>query len=127
MEELSVETLSLVLAVLKKDTSTTSASFILHVTTDIKDNDNVNVLLQRCNSGQLSARSMFEAIATLMFVDNHINWGRIMTVIAFASLLNYNDEGEFATVVSDCVMRHVGQWMLREGGWKAFENYFGLA
>ncbi|XP_050402208.1 bcl-2-like protein 2 [Patella vulgata] len=74
----------------------------------------------------------FVSVADEIFDDGQINWGRIVAVYAFAARLSKycreKDLNEFPAKVSLFVGKYVGsklgKWILDNGGWDAFAEYF---
>jgi Apoptosis regulator proteins, Bcl-2 family len=65
-------------------------------------------------------------IANKMFVDRHYNWGRVVTLYAFAGQLatycveNNMDPSrveEIGTITGNYVAENLCEWIVREGGW----------
>ncbi|KAK7501741.1 hypothetical protein BaRGS_00007172 [Batillaria attramentaria] len=72
----------------------------------------------------------FVSVADEIFDDGQINWGRIVAVYAFAARLAARDgqKSDFpkkiALFVGKYVANKLGKWILDNGGWEAFANYF---
>jgi len=72
----------------------------------------------------------FVNVADEIFDDGQINWGRIVAVYAFASRLAVRgtEKSDFPKKISLFVGKYVanklGKWILDNGGWEAFAEYF---
>jgi len=64
-------------------------------------------------------------IATNMFEDQIVSWGRIVTLHAFCGYLarycqeklQLNCADEIAVILSDIVINRLGLWIVVSGGW----------
>ena len=60
-----------------------------------------------------------------LFADNAYNWGRIVTIIAFASYIaQYYNKDDIAMFITDYINKHMDDWICNNGGWDGFVNYF---
>lgn len=76
----------------------------------------------------------FTAVANELFADGHHNWGRIVTIYAFAGWLvrqhctaeTSRDElaCTIATTAGDFVADKLADWICHQGGWDAMELFF---
>jgi hypothetical protein len=76
--------------------------------------------------------SSLKRVMDEMFTDGHFNWGRVVTVYAFAgSLARYcseNGKQDFVDSISCITGSYVSEklstWIHQQGGWDAFDRYF---
>ncbi|XP_045156655.1 bcl-2-like protein 1 [Mercenaria mercenaria] len=73
----------------------------------------------------------FVNVADEIFEDGQINWGRVIVVYAFAARLNaYFRKGnpayeeKISLYVGKYVGNKLGRWILDNGGWDAFADFF---
>ncbi|XP_064618497.1 anti-apoptotic protein NR13-like [Lineus longissimus] len=80
-------------------------------------------------NAQMTFTSVFEEI----FIDEQVNWGRVVAVYAFGSRLgDYSVKNgmspefvdKIACFVGDYVASKLGHWINEHGGWDAFCDYF---
>lgn len=78
----------------------------------------------------------FVKILENMFTDKVINWGRLVSVYSFAAKIGESammkelgDEHlhNIIELLGSYVAHKLGQWIERQGGWDAFDNYFQAA
>ena len=52
-----------------------------------------------------------------LFADNAYNWGRIITIIAFARYIaQYYSKDEVAIFITDYINKHIDDWISNNGG-----------
>jgi len=82
--------------------------------------------------GSAACRS-FVTIADEMFADRLYNWGRIVTLYAFAACLakhcserNLGDEWveKIGEAVGNYVADHLSEWIVKQGGWDDLDKFF---
>lgn len=74
----------------------------------------------------------FMRVMDEMFIDGHYNWGRVITIYAFAGwLARYcvqngmvNSVEEIVTCSGTYVADKLAQWIQQQGGWDALDRYF---
>lgn len=86
------------------------------------------------NKLNLDDSNMFQTfvnVADEIFEDGQINWGRVIVVYAFASRLTVylrkshpEFEEKIALYVGKYVGNKLGRWILDNGGWDAFADFF---
>jgi len=87
-------------------------------------------MVNKLNLDSNNTFQTFVNVADEIFDDGQINWGRIVAVYAFASRLaaKESDKSDFAKKISLFVGKYVanklGKWILDNGGWEAFSDYF---
>ena len=63
-----------------------------------------------------------------LFADNAYNWGRIVTIIAFARYIaQYYSKDDVAVFITDYINKHMDDWINNNGGWNAFVIYFATS
>lgn len=65
----------------------------------------------------------FFMVADEMFADGEINWGRVVTLYAFAKEKSNELDAER---LGDYVGNKLGFWILTQGGWRGFDDYFSV-
>ena len=75
----------------------------------------------------------FTNVVNELFRDGEINWGRVVSVYAFAGRLakHLHEEEktsmaiqDIATICGEFVALDLGSWIEQQGGWDSFEKYF---
>ncbi|XP_041368869.1 induced myeloid leukemia cell differentiation protein Mcl-1 homolog [Gigantopelta aegis] len=94
-----------------------------------------NSMVKKLDVCEKNVLLTFEKVADEVFEDGETNWGRIVTVYAFAARLamackrNGNDEvlQNIAIITGKFIWRKLGPWILQHGGWDAFVEAFSDA
>lgn len=87
-------------------------------------------MVNKLNLDNNNAFETFVSVADEIFDDGHVNWGRIVAVYAFASRLAAKDKDKadfsknIALYVGKYVANKLGKWILDQGGWEAFAEFF---
>ncbi|XP_061164871.1 bcl-2-like protein 1 [Saccostrea echinata] len=88
-------------------------------------------MVQKLNVNDTNAFPTFVSVADEIFEDGTINWGRIVAVYTFAARLavhckKYSPDSEerIALYAGKYVASKLGKWILDNGGWDAFADYF---
>ena len=63
-----------------------------------------------------------------LFADNAFNWGRLVTIIAFARYIaQCYSKDDVAIFITVYINKHMDDWISNNGGWDAFVNYFATS
>lgn len=90
-------------------------------------------MVNKLNIGEMgnNAFDVFVTVANEIFEDGQINWGRVIAVYAFAARLaayfrqsQPDMEEKIALYVGKYVGNKLGHWIIDNGGWDAFADYF---
>lgn len=87
-------------------------------------------MVNKLNLNSTNPFHTFVNVADEIFDDGQINWGRIVAVYAFAARLAAKGTGEsdfpkkISLFVGKYVANKLGKWILDNGGWEAFAEYF---
>ncbi|KAL4228050.1 hypothetical protein ACF0H5_013486 [Mactra antiquata] len=88
-------------------------------------------MVNRLNIDDTNMFQTFVTVADEIFEDGQINWGRVIVVYAFAArltaFLRKSDsayEEKIALYVGKYVGNKLGRWILDNGGWDAFADFF---
>lgn len=88
-------------------------------------------MVNKLNVDDTNMFQTFVNVADEIFEDGQINWGRVIVVYAFASRLsaflrksNPEFEDRIALYVGKYVGNKLGRWIVDNGGWDAFADFF---
>lgn len=88
-------------------------------------------MVNKLNLDNSNPFQTFVNVADEIFDDGQINWGRIVAVYAFAARLAARESEKksdfpkkIALFVGKYVANKLGKWILDNGGWEAFAEYF---
>ncbi|XP_060601226.1 bcl-2-like protein 1 [Ruditapes philippinarum] len=88
-------------------------------------------MVNKLNLDDSNMFATFVNVADEIFEDGQINWGRVIVVYAFAARLNaYFRQGnptyeeKISLYVGKYVGNKLGRWILDNGGWDAFADFF---
>ncbi|BFZ01683.1 hypothetical protein BsWGS_04721 [Bradybaena similaris] len=98
-------------------------------------------IVKKLNPAEENALQTFVTVADELFGEGQVNWGRVVAVYAFAAHLTKHlmrdiETGEkdnksrdsfkevIAQFVGTYVANKLGQWIVDNGGWNAFVEYF---
>lgn len=111
-----------------------SARIIRNVVDDIlKDRlSSMRQLAEKLDIQQPDDIALLNCVATAMFDDDIVTWGRIITLFAYAGYLaRYcHEQGlsecseAVAELLESIVVNRLGLWILANGGWESFDRQF---
>lgn len=88
-------------------------------------------MVNKLNVNDTTAFPTFVSVVDEIFEDGQINWGRIVAVYTFAVRLAKHCKNEspdcderIALYAGKYVASKLGKWILDNGGWEAFADYF---
>lgn len=100
---------------------------------EISDRHDITLkaMVNKLNMGNGNTFQTFINVADEIFEDGQINWGRVIVVYAFAARLTAHVRQRFpdyeekiALYVGKYVGNKLGHWILAQGGWDAFADFF---
>jgi len=105
-----------------------NASTIMRHLVDIALQDRLRMMMELTTRLDVQRRDQLQLIndiATNMFEDQIVSWGRIVTLHAFCGYLarycqeklQLNCADEIAVILSDIVINRLGLWIVVSGGW----------
>jgi len=107
------------------------AKVLQRIGDDMSNHSQLNNLISGIRVTPDTVYKTFFSVASEIFSDGNINWGRICTLFYFAYKLAIQvlNEMPLVDIVIDWVKRYVFDklvgWILARGGWKAVHEYFG--
>uniref|UniRef100_UPI00398F1B90 induced myeloid leukemia cell differentiation protein Mcl-1 homolog n=1 Tax=Pristiophorus japonicus TaxID=55135 RepID=UPI00398F1B90 len=89
-------------------------------------------MVNRLNVSGRSDLHTIQRVATEMFIDGEVNWGRVVSFIAFGAVLGghlkkINQEDcidDVAVQITDYLMQQKREWLETHGGWEGFTQFF---
>ncbi|XP_065650698.1 apoptosis regulator BAX-like [Hydra vulgaris] len=98
---------------------------------DLVNNHQLNHLISSIQVTRETAYKTFFDVASHVFADGTINWGRVVTLFYFAYKLAIQVVNQLPLVeivigwVQKFVTDRLAQWIAERGGWNAVQEYFG--
>lgn len=91
----------------------------------------LKAMVNKLKVDDTNAFKTFVSVADEIFEDGQINWGRVIIVYAFGARLGAHlkqirpgYEDKIALYVGKYVANKLGRWILDNGGWNAFSDFF---
>ena len=88
-----------------------------------------NGLINKLEISDENFDAVYKSVALEMFADGVINWGRIITLYAFAATIaqHFNDNGmenvadSMIHMNNQFIEEHLADWIVNKGGWVGIE------